>query len=351
LIYAGGYFTNAGGVAANNVAKWDGANWHGLGSGLNSNVNALVVYQGTLFAGGAFTARGDGSGSLHGIAQFDGSAWQDVPTISYWRINNIFDALLTDGVNLYAGGNFTIGWQAPPPSFAGDDLENVGYWDGATWHSMGTAMSNTVAALALQNGMVYAGGSFTNSYSGGTPLLRIAQWNGSSWSQVGSGFTSGTVNALAADSSYVYAGGTMTNSGGTYLNRIAQWDGAGWSGLGDGVTNEPVGSASIAGMSLAGGDLYVTGNFTRAGFKPSSYIGHWNGSMSFGPPLPLLLMNPRLSLGQFSFNVSGVRNGTFTVEASTDLINWAAVFSGDSLNTNYTELAGPGPRFFQVRTP
>ncbi len=212
-------------------------------------------------------------------------------------------------------------------------------------------MSGTVAALALQNGVVYAGGSFTSSYSGGTPLLRIAQWNGSSWSQVGAGFSSGTVNALAADSSTLYAGGTMTNSGGTSFNRIAQWDGSAWSGLGDGVTNLPVGSATIYGMSLAGGDLFVTGNFTRAGLKPSSYIGHWNPGLSFGPPLPLLLMNARLSLGQFSFQVGGVRSGTFTVEASTDLMNWAAVFSGDSSNTNYTETASPGPRFFQVRTP
>ena len=33
-LYAGGCFTTAGGVAANNVAKWDGSAWSALGSGI-----------------------------------------------------------------------------------------------------------------------------------------------------------------------------------------------------------------------------------------------------------------------------------------------------------------------------
>ena len=30
-VYAGGTFTNMGGVAANRIAKWDGATWSALG--------------------------------------------------------------------------------------------------------------------------------------------------------------------------------------------------------------------------------------------------------------------------------------------------------------------------------
>ena len=32
-LYAGGYFTKAGGVPANYIAKWDGSAWSALGSG------------------------------------------------------------------------------------------------------------------------------------------------------------------------------------------------------------------------------------------------------------------------------------------------------------------------------
>ena len=34
-LYAGGYFTTAGGVAANYIAKWNGSAWSALGSGMN----------------------------------------------------------------------------------------------------------------------------------------------------------------------------------------------------------------------------------------------------------------------------------------------------------------------------
>ena len=37
-LYAGGGFTSAGGVAANDIAKWDGSAWSALGSGMNGDV-------------------------------------------------------------------------------------------------------------------------------------------------------------------------------------------------------------------------------------------------------------------------------------------------------------------------
>ncbi|MCB9163613.1 MAG: hypothetical protein H6592_04115 [Flavobacteriales bacterium] len=40
-IYVGGTFTTAGSITVNHIAKWDGANWSALGSGLNGQ-QALV---------------------------------------------------------------------------------------------------------------------------------------------------------------------------------------------------------------------------------------------------------------------------------------------------------------------
>ncbi len=56
-LYAGGYFTTAGGVAVSNIACWDLAaqTWSDLGSGTNGVVNALAVLDGKLYAGGSFT--------------------------------------------------------------------------------------------------------------------------------------------------------------------------------------------------------------------------------------------------------------------------------------------------------
>lgn len=75
--------------------------------------------------------------------------------------------------------------------------------------------SGRVYALATFNdgtgSKLYAGGSFTKS--GSTDLLRLACWDGSSWSPVGGG-TNGTVYALAAHNdgfgNALFVGGQFT---------------------------------------------------------------------------------------------------------------------------------------------
>ena len=59
-----------GSDTANFVARWDGTEWHPLGSGLNFTVYALGVYGDALIVGGAFTTAG--GKTAHGIA-----AWRD----------------------------------------------------------------------------------------------------------------------------------------------------------------------------------------------------------------------------------------------------------------------------------
>jgi hypothetical protein len=74
-VYAGGSFATAGGVSANCIAQWNGSAWRALGSGmsgpdpaLGGMVIALAVAETDLYAGGWFTAAG-GKLSKH-IAQF-----------------------------------------------------------------------------------------------------------------------------------------------------------------------------------------------------------------------------------------------------------------------------------------
>lgn len=61
-LYVGGDFTMANGLPAPHIARWDGAAWSSLGTGLNAAVLALGVSPtGTVYAGGAFTTVGDSS--------------------------------------------------------------------------------------------------------------------------------------------------------------------------------------------------------------------------------------------------------------------------------------------------
>lgn len=344
-LYAGGSFTNIGGVTAASVAQWDGANWSPMGGGFNGIVYALAVHQGVLFAGGSFTGTADGSVSLHGIAQWNGNSWTDVPQIDVWRVNNSINALVSDGTYLYAGGNFYLGWGfAPPNPTVGADVYNLGYWDGTHWWPIGSsAPSNTVSALAVTNGLLYAAGSFTGI--SGIKANRIAQWNGSSWTALGSGLnpgaSSGAVGAVAVIGGNVYAAGSFTNAGGTTVRSIAQWNGSTWSALGSGLYLS-VTSSQGTGHTLAtsGNDLYVGGLFSSAGDKPAMFISRWNDQTNFyPPPHPMLTRQAWFTNQQFSFRLTGTSGESYILQASTNLQDWISLQTNTATRYDFTDPA------------
>jgi len=128
-------------------------------------------------------------------------------------------------------------------------------------------MNNAVFALGVMDTNLYAGGVFTTS--GGVSANRIARWNGTSWSALGSGM-SGTVFTLAVIGTDLHAGGGFTTAGGVSANYIAKWDGTSWSALGSGM------NGAVLALAAIGSELYVGGSFTTAGGNPSSYIGLWH---------------------------------------------------------------------------
>src|SRR5262249_61739474 len=96
---------------------------------------------------------------------------------------------------------------------------------------------------------MFAGGDFTTA--GGMPASRIARWNGSNWSTLGSGIY-GNVSALAVfdegGGPRLYAGGSFTAAGGSPASRVAAWNGASWAALGAGISggSAPWGHALVA---------------------------------------------------------------------------------------------------------
>ena len=62
-LYAGGQYQTAGGVAAANIARWNGSQWSALGAGIGpgdpaASVYSLGVFAGQLYTGGLFTQAG-----------------------------------------------------------------------------------------------------------------------------------------------------------------------------------------------------------------------------------------------------------------------------------------------------
>jgi hypothetical protein len=109
-LYAGGFFHNAGVASAERVARWDGSSWSALGGGLESWVQALAIdgsleAGGNLYAGGWFTwAGGD---SANNVARWDGNAWHALGAGTGDSVYALaWDAPAAGGGNLYAGGTF-----------------------------------------------------------------------------------------------------------------------------------------------------------------------------------------------------------------------------------------------------
>ena len=295
-LYAGGKFTVAGSVVAYTIGRWDGANWSPVGSGCGSAVKALGVFDDgngsgpALFVGGDFIYAGGVQEAFH-IASWNGTSWSSLGSAALGYpssspsafASTVFDDGSGSGPALYIGGWFAIA--------GGVAAENIAKWDGTSW----TVIAGTDAVIAemtvFDDGSgggpaLYVGGWFTNA--GGTPMNRIAKWDGTSWSHLGGGIPGGVVHALAffddgsGGGPALYAGGQFTSAGGVPANHIARWDGSSWSPLGTGVGTwayDSVDSLMVFDDGSGGGPaLYVGGDFPIAGGVAANNIAKWDGS-------------------------------------------------------------------------
>ncbi|OAI56761.1 hypothetical protein AYO49_00600 [Verrucomicrobiaceae bacterium SCGC AG-212-N21] len=171
-------------------------------------------------------------------------------------------ALVVDGSgNLFIGGSFAVVGTVA--------ATRIAKWNGSAWSALGSGMDGHVQALAVSGNDLYAGGYFTTA--GGVSARRIAKWNGSAWSALGSGMIS-PVYALAVSGSDLYAAGNFTTAGGVSANYVAKWNGSAWSALSTGMNSD------VKALAVSGSDLYAGGYFTTAGGGSASRVAKWNGS-------------------------------------------------------------------------
>ncbi len=285
-IYAAGILKDT----ANNyeiVAKWNGAAWSQLGSGINSlNANEEIVTlisdtSGNIYAAGDFT---DGANSYLGkcyVAKWNGNTWSELGTGAN-ALNapalNIIHILGVDKLgNIYAAGSFK--------NSSGKCY--VAKWNGNTWSELGTGVNalsanNTIFRLIIDNyNNIYATGLFTNSYGN----YYVAKWNGTTWAELGTGSNAlnanNPISSLAADKmGNIYAAGNFTDSviyspaGKRY---VAKWDGHKWCKLGKGINalnaNGNIQSIEVDYLN----NIYVAGDFTDSTvWNGNYYVAKWS---------------------------------------------------------------------------
>lgn len=171
----------------------------------------------------------------------------------------------------------------------------IARWDGSSWSALGSGLNGSVYALEIYNDgggqKLFAAGDFT--VAGGVAASRIARWNGSSWSALGAGMDD-TVIALSVfddgGGPALYAGGWFTTAGGASANYVARWRGSTWSALDGGVAGGVFGPTVVTSLvsfdaGYGGGpDLYLGGEFETTGAIASVNIAEWRACPGPGTP-------------------------------------------------------------------
>ncbi len=373
-VYAGGLFSFVGGAARNSLAALDTTKdtdnatpWDPVG-GSSAIVSALAISGTTLYVAGFLDTIG--GRERRGFAALDttrdggdATAWDarpgeilqpvhqpvygcavavsgtsvyaggDVAGLAGLRRSNIaaldstgvgtawdpgadgmVDALAVAGDLVYAGGAFTsIGGQTRHRVAAlrtDEDTGNATAWD--------PDADDSVWALAVAGDTVYAGGAFATI--GGRPRSRIAALDAATggatdWDASVVGSSGAAVFSLAVSGTILYAGGEFGDIGGAVRNNIAALDTEKDSGNATAwdpdATNAPW-PASVLGITVEGGTVYVAGFFSRLGGEDRNGFAALDAATALASP-----WDPDAGVGEGGWGVAvadgaDVVSGPFT---------------------------------------
>ncbi len=273
-----GFFASAGGVAdTRSIAAWNGTEWISMSAELPSPQSIWAMTTGdvgqgeNLIIGGAWPEIGGTFGA--DLAQWDGDEWLpigDGSGITGGFSPTVFAAQMFDdgtGPALYAGGRFdSIGFAPNTAVF--------GRFNGTEWEAVGGGLNpedflSSINAMAVFDDgtgeALYVGGS--DVFAPGQPFSSVYKWDGVAWSAIGQEFGGRVTDLKVWDDGTgpaLYVSGTAVPD----IQYVAKLEGDEWVPLAGGAASQPATSgsfASVFGLHVWDGDLYVGGNFTLVG--------------------------------------------------------------------------------------
>ena len=305
-LYASGGFTMIGGNSVSRVASWDGTSWTDQGFFTENPPISLTVFDdggGPDLYGMRTNKNGEPPSRVTRLTP--GSGWGIVNNGAYQYEYVLTSVQIGTSERLAQSGFF---FEHHGPSVGGPAT-----WDGTEWTRLETppqGIGGSVHALAR-----YDDGSGEELYVGGAFLLAdaelvafITRRSGTTWASLDQGgVADGTggmyyqdptaVHALAVYDDDLYVGGNFTRAGslGTGVNYLGRYDASGWDFVGVG-TSAPVHALHV--IDLGAGDVLVLGGeFMDAGGSQTSYISTWDGTAF--TPLDLGVDNTVRALATF----------------------------------------------------
>ncbi len=235
------------------------AQWTKCKEGVDYFVWRSLVYNGNLYVCGNFE-NADGKPAL-GIAKWNGSDWSDVGGgFMHGAFTNVVRGLAIFNGDLIAGGYVD--------SAGGVPIHKVAKWNGTAWSAMGTDCAiNTINCFAIHNGELYAGGE-----ASGAVKSCVAKWTGSSWTNLTGAGGNSVVNSMVSYNGELYAGGNFIDINGVSAKGLAKWNGTAWSAVGTGF------AGTVNAVAVFNSKLFIGGTFATAGGVTVNNITSWDGT-------------------------------------------------------------------------
>jgi hypothetical protein len=197
---------------------------------------------------------------------------------------------------------------------------NVQQFNGSTWSNVGTGMTSFVSSLAVDNyGILYAG-------SQGGPYSSVAKFTGQNWSAVGNGIGI-FVNSLAAsfDGSRLYAG--TVNAGQPMVQSIAIPSGTSWSLMSG--ANAPSGGFTVKNISITNSNyIDVAGEYPDTVSRYANNSNSWSAMIGSPTALNNYSVNTLVSANNTLFaggiNVMGTSEVAIANDNGTASPAWMA---------------------------
>jgi len=261
--YAYGQFRKVSGAPADYFAQWIGGSWTEP-----ATINSFVTSGdslGSIVLCGLFTSINAVPG-YNGGAAFDGTTWTALGIGPGAAASNWATKIDPNSGLIYLG-------RTGGAPFTNDAVR---VFNGATWGNLGTGLDGICYALEVYGTDVWAGGALIDN----VPIIPVAGshafYNGSSWTinpgGVATGATGSQAYAFTVWNGLLIMAGAFTAIGGTPVNRVAAWNGASWSALAGGF------SAGVASTLTVWNGLLVIGgnNLVRSGVSSDVWI--WDGA-------------------------------------------------------------------------
>ncbi len=276
-LLVGGYFTNAGGVAVSNLAKWNGSQWESFTTGTNGSVNCITELPNEQFlVGGTFTLAG--TLAANSIARWDGASWNQVGVgVSHTPVQSIPQGGSVNTIDVSPDGEYFVGGVFN--RCGSTRALHAAKVSNSTWQSLGAGAlsipNDVVALLPAENGDLIATAkgeedafhrnAVWRRHDGNWSVIATSEYSPTSW---------GAHGPMLADGpgSFV-VGGSYTSLNGVTARSIARLSPSGVTNFGAGL-NGRVDSLTRS----ATGDIIVGGNFITSGNTPMYNIGRWTGS-------------------------------------------------------------------------